>query len=458
MDLLDRIQRAAPPGQRTLTGRTVAHLAELTADLLRRRPTAIDEHRRFTAIRDRTISPPPRRVAAAVAGRTVLVTGGSGCVGRALLAELATLRPGRLISLADTGPADPVPGVRYLAGDIRDEPLVRRVFERDRPDLVFHLAAQRDPGRAEREVAATLGANVLGTRNVLMAAERCGVQRFVYASTGKAMRPWTPDVYAGSKRLGEWLVAEVAARGTMPCSGVRFTHVVDNSIIMGRLDAWCARGDVIRLHAVDTLFYVQSARESARLLLTALTAPPDDVFRLHLIRDLDWPVNLLDLALGAMAARGTVAPLYVAGTEPGYERVAYPGLFDPRYAGDLSPLINAIEAPDAMPSECPEVDVVPMPRPRPGWLPDRLTGLDRACRAGDDLGARRRHAELGRQVLRAVAEAAPPETLRRVVRTTAPHRSSMPDEHLVIDDAFRTALAVSDFREVPACPSHLASI
>jgi nucleoside-diphosphate-sugar epimerase len=442
MDLLHRLQRAAPPGQEMLADRTIEHLKALTAELLGTRPGAVDEHGRFAAIRDRTIAPPPHRVGAAVTGRTILVTGGSGCVGHAVLAALTRLRPARLISLADIAPTQRVAGVEYLHGDVRDEPMLGRLFARRRPEVVFHLAAQRDPGRAEREPAAALGTNVLGTRNLLAVAERTGVGRLVYASTGKAMRPYTPDVYAGSKRLGEWLAADTAARGTMACSGVRFTHVVDNSIIMRRLQTWCARGSVVRLHALDTMFYVQSALESAQLLLTALTAPADDVFRLHLIRDLGWPISLLDLALGTMAAHRTVAPIYLAGPEPGYERAAYPGLYDPRYAGELSPLINAIEAPVAVPSPCPEVDVVPMPRPFPGWLPDGLDALERACRDGDDDAARHRHDELGRQVLAAVAETAPPATLQRVTKLTAPHRPSMPAEHRLIDDAFRAALAM----------------
>jgi hypothetical protein len=217
---------------------------------------------------------------------------------------------------------------------------------------------------------------------------------------------------------------------------------VDNSIVMRRLRSWSAAGEVIRLHAPDTMFYVQSARESAQLLLTALGAPPGDRFRLHLIRDLGWPVSLLDLALGAMAAAGTVAPLYLAGPDPGYERCAYPGLFDPRYAGDISPLINAIEAPAAQPSGCAEVDVVPMPRPDGEWLTNGLDDLERACRADDPAAARRAHLDLGRQALTAAAEATPAATLRRVTALTAPHRPAMTAEHRLIDDTFRAALAV----------------
>ncbi|MBB4693380.1 polysaccharide biosynthesis protein [Paractinoplanes abujensis] len=446
------MRQVAPPGQATLPAATVDALRELTAELLAARPEAPAEHRRFAAVRHRAISP-PGTVVPAVAGRVVLVTGGTGCVGRQLLHHLAALRPARLVSLAHLPPGRPVPGVRYELGDVRDRALVRRVLAHHRPSLVFHLAAQRDPGRAEAQPADALATNLIGTRNVLAEAERTGVRRLVYASTGKAMRPYTPDVYAGSKRLGEGLVARAAARGTTACSAVRFTHVVDNSIIARRLRLWCERGDVVRLHAADTMFYVQSARESAQLLLTALTAPADDVYRMYTIRDLGWPVSLLDLALGVMAAQQSIVPLYVAGPEPGYEPAAYPGLFDPRYAGGISPLINALEAPYARPSTCPEVDVVTVPRAAADWPVEGLADLDDACRTGDAATARRLHRRLCALALTAAADAAAPATLRRVTRLTEPHRPSMPVVHRLIDDAFRTALARHDPARALAAPT-----
>ena len=139
------------------------------------------------------------------------------------------------------------------------------------PDLVFHVAAQRDPGLAETEVHRTVSTNVLGTRTVLTAAAEAGVPQVVCASTGKALRPYSPDMYTASKRAAEWVASGVAASSDMLVSAGRFTHVLDNSIIYQRLLSWADEADdgVIRLHSPDIAFYVQSALESAQLLLLA---------------------------------------------------------------------------------------------------------------------------------------------------------------------------------------------
>jgi hypothetical protein len=286
-------------------------------------------------------------------------------------------------------------------------------------------------------VAETVGTNLLGTANVVAAAERTGAERLVYASTGKAVRPYTTDMYAGSKRVGEWLLAEVAARGGLPCSGVRFTHVVDNSILLDRLRRWAAAGDPVRLHSADTMFYVQSAAESAQLLLTALLAPPDRLFRLHAIRDLDWPVSLLDVVLGFMIRHDTVLPLHLAGHDPGYEAAAYPGLYDPMLAGDTSPLVNAMEAHDVEPAAAADAFAV-----RPVAAPSvaaRLPQLYADCRSGADEAVRAGFRWTAWELFRATAACTNPAILSRIVGLTRRHRDTMSNEHRRVDDVLRRA-------------------
>src|SRR4029079_15833578 len=118
--------------------------------------------------------------------------------------------------------------------DIRDGSALHRVFEDVRPDVVFHLAAQRDPGLAERTVRESLETNIAGTANVLAAAVAVGVDSIVYASTGKALRPFSPHIYAASKKVREFLAYATAHGRNTRTSVVRFTHVVDNSLVLKR--------------------------------------------------------------------------------------------------------------------------------------------------------------------------------------------------------------------------------
>jgi hypothetical protein len=158
--------------------------------------------------------------------------------------------------------------------------------------------------------------------------------------------------------------------------------VADNSIIVDRIRRWCKDG-VIRLHSPDINFYVQSARESVQLLLSAGLNGRAGMLRIHALRDLGWPVNLLDLALGMIAETESDAPIYLAGYERGYEEIPFPGLYDPRTAGDVSPLINAFEAIGTLPGRCPEVDVFDAPAPSADLaVLDRLGALEEVCQQG----------------------------------------------------------------------------
>jgi nucleoside-diphosphate-sugar epimerase len=369
----------------------------------------------------------------------VLVTGGTGCIGSTLMAQLAARCPGRLVSVSRgvTGDWPRQPGAEYRYADVRNRPAIEALISEIRPDLVFHVAAQRDPGLAENEVHRTVSTNVLGTRTVLTAAAEAGVPQVVCASTGKALRPYSPDMYTASKRAAEWVASGVAASSDMLISAGRFTHVLDNSIIYKRLLSWADEAaEVIRLHSPDIAFYVQSALESAQLLLNACLGAGRGEFRVFAISDLGWPVSLMDLALAVLARSGSPTPVYVSGYDQGYEEIPFPGLYDPMTAGDVSPLLNAFEAGAIVGSPCPMVDAFRVdmaPEPRAVKLLAALAEV--GDRTQDPAAVRGALNELSWSMLDCTLRAAPPKALMRSAAMAKRHSASLGADHRRILDA-----------------------
>lgn len=276
-----------------------------------------------------------------LAGKRVLVTGGTGCIGSELVRRI--LRSSAVVgSVSRHLPTAAIPGVSYYECDIRNLERLEDVFTLGW-DVVFHTAAQRDPGRAEVEVRRTITTNAVGTFNVLTSARDNDIPQVVYASTGKALRPWSPEVYTASKRIAEWFLANFG--NDIPLiSGTRFTHVAANSIILERLYNWSRCSAPVKLHAKGIQFYVQSAVESAELLLAAGAYATEGVPSLFSITDLEEPVDLTQLAKGVIAEVQSDSVIDYTGYGQGYETHSFPGLYDPRTAPDVSPLINGMEA------------------------------------------------------------------------------------------------------------------
>jgi nucleoside-diphosphate-sugar epimerase len=441
-EIIASMKAVAPPGQARLDDATLAQLRDLTHTLIVAKAGAAEEHARFLAIAERGLCLPEADLADRLHDAAVLVTGGTGCIGSTLMAQLAVRRPGRLVSVSRgvTEGYRRHPGAEYRHADVRDRAAMDRLIGDVKPDLIFHVAAQRDPGLAEVEVHRTVSTNVLGTRAVLTAAAEAGVPQVVCASTGKALRPFSPDMYTASKRAAEWVVTGVAADSEMLCTAGRFTHVLDNSIIYQRLEHWAedANHGAIRLHSPDIAFYVQSALESAQLLLLACLGSQRREFRVHAISDLGWPVSLLDLALAVLARSGSGTPIYVSGYDRGYEEIPFPGLYDPLTAGDVSPLLNAFEARSAVESPCPMVDAFRVdmaPEPRAGKL---LNALAEVCdRTEEPAAVRGALNELSWAVLDASLRAAPQQALARAAAMAQRHSSTLGADHRRILEAIQ---------------------
>lgn len=390
---------------------------ELTATLVRQRREPGRALADFVEVARRGI--PGYEEARLPVPSRVLVTGGTGCVGSAVLRLLRQHGVRHLASVSRR----PAPterrlrGVTYHRCDVRHGAALQRLLCRERPDLIIHTAGQRQPALAERMVAETISSNVFGTMTVLAAAGAARVPRVVHCSTGKALRFLASDVYAATKKLCEYLLATAAARWGVECSGTRFTHVVDNSVVYHRLVEWARTGAPVRLHDPGISFYAQSAREAAQLLVVAAQPLPCRKPTVAAIGNLGWPHSLLDVALDVIDQAGGASPVHVSGYEQGYEEALYPGTFDPRETSASTPLFNVLEARQAVGGGplSSAVEYAPLP-----WHPDErlehvLGELQSALHRGaadDEL--RKRLLDASVALLRATFARAPITGLRAV--------------------------------------------
>ena len=127
-------------------------------------------------------------VEGAYKGKTVLVTGGAGCVGSNLCRKLSQLDAKKVIILDDMSSAYEwnVPiakNIQFVKGSILDDEMLRRVFK-ERPQYVFHLAAHFANQNSVDNPEKDLMVNGLGILKVLEHAHMVGVDRFVYSSSG----------------------------------------------------------------------------------------------------------------------------------------------------------------------------------------------------------------------------------------------------------------------------------
>lgn len=429
-EIIAAMREAAPAGRQLLSEETIGELQSLTRTLTTEKSDAVQECTRFDELRSRCLNLDEPALAAWLKDKSVLVTGGTGCLGTILLAEVARFAPGRLVSVSRgiTTGWPVVEGTEYLCADVTDREGLREIFRQVRPDVVFHMAAQRDPGRAELEVALTVSTNVFGTRNVAELAHEFGVPDVICATTGKALRPYSREIYTAAKRSAEWILAQTAARSDSRITAVRFTHVVDNSIVYERLLSWAESG-VIRLHEPGVMFYAQSGLESAQLMLCAGLGGRPGSLRIYAINDLGWPVSLLDLAVGTLLQSESASPIYFSGHDAGYESVAFPGLYDPATAGDVSPLLSAFEAVYTE-QDCERgVDACTATHDLSRVSEETLDRLERACAGGDESTIRAALDELSWQMLDSTLAALPEQTLVRAALLTEPHEAGLSCDH-----------------------------
>jgi UDP-glucose 4-epimerase len=166
-------------------------------------------------------------------GRRVLVTGGSGFIGRHVVSRLTA--DGAQVRVVDLQP-HPDPSVDIVVGDIADPEVLARALKGGF-DSVVHLAAVTSVLRSVQEPELTFATNVVGTNALLQAGREAGVTSLAFASTNAVtglmtapkiseaatLAPLTP--YGSTKAAGEMLMSAYTASYGMRCACIRLTNV-----------------------------------------------------------------------------------------------------------------------------------------------------------------------------------------------------------------------------------------
>ena len=259
----------------------------------------------------------------------VLVTGGSGLLGSALLRELRSTWPHARLHVLDLVPPK-APADEYVAGDVLQAQLVQRAARGC--THVVHLAAALGVGRTEAARDVCMEVNHQGTKNVLQAAHRAGVERLVLASSSEiygeqpvqpipeSATPMPRSIYASSKLEAEQALREYRAAFGYPWRIVRFFNVYGpgqrRDFVVSRFAQAIARMEAPRLYGPGTqvrcfCFVSDAARGLARVL----SANPEigEVFN---IGNDSEPVSIAGLAQRMISSSGRqLSPVYVPFTQ-----------------------------------------------------------------------------------------------------------------------------------------------
>ncbi len=274
---------------------SVSRLREVEiTDLLRRAPAVIDD----------------QLVESSLKGKRVLVTGAGGSIGSELCRQVARFEPVEMVLLGHGENSIfeivleleewlPSLDVYPVIADIRDRERLEAVFERHRPQVVFHAAAHKHVVLMELNVEEAVTNNVLGTRNVVDAAVDHAVDRLVLISTDKAIRP--TSVMGATKRLAEMIVLDAAHRCGRAFSVVRFGNVLGSrGSVVPRFKRQIAQGGPVTVTHPDMRRYFMTIPEAVHLVLQAYAmGAGGEVFVLNMgdqIRILDLAEDLIRLS------------------------------------------------------------------------------------------------------------------------------------------------------------------
>ncbi|AKH42854.1 O-antigen biosynthesis protein WbqV [Altererythrobacter atlanticus] len=329
-----------------------------------------------------------------VRGKRVLVTGAGGTIGGELVRQLAQFGPAEItlldhaehdlykidLEMRQTHPALPV---RQAICSIRDKNELRAVFEKAKPEFVFHSAALKHVPIVEENPCAGVHTNVIGTRNVADLVCEFDVKAMVQVSTDKAVNP--VGVMGASKRVGEIYCQALDLCGVDDPDAprfitVRFGNVLGSSgSIVPLFKQQLEKGGPLTVTHPDITRYFMTVREAVQLILqSSAQALKKNTARGNIyVLDMGEPVRIYDLAAQMIRLAGyepdVDVNIDIVGLRPGEK--LYEELFDTCEEQAESQIPGIFEA---------RSRAIPLP-----LMSQAIARLERLIQDGDDAEIRR---------------------------------------------------------------------
>lgn len=235
--------------------------------------------------------------------KKVLVTGASGSIGSCLCEEILSFSPEELIVFDqdETGIFNleqklnreaPNISKSFIVGNICDHQRINHVFEKFKPDIVFHAAAYKHVPLMEAHPDQAVKNNIFGLKVVAEAALKHGIERLIFISTDKAVNP--SSVMGMTKRMGEMLCQVYNQKNHTKFISVRFGNVLNSrGSVIPTFREQIKRGGPIEITHPDMKRYFMVTSEAVLLVMQAgAMGGGGEVF----VLDMGEPVKIIDLA------------------------------------------------------------------------------------------------------------------------------------------------------------------
>ena len=252
-----------------------------------------------------------------IKGKSILVTGAGGSIGSQIVREIFKFKPSQLV-LVDVNEnalymlerdldfekshSKEYEDIQYISEivSIREKAALTEVFDKYKPNVVFHAAAHKHVPLMERRPQEAIKNNVFGTKNVMDVAIEKEVERFIMISTDKAVNP--TNAMGASKRLTEIILQSKGNKYKTKFAAVRFGNVLgSNGSVIPIFKEQIKKGGPITITHRNIIRYFMTIPEAAQLVLQAgYYASEGEIFLL----DMGEPVKIIDLATNLIKLSG----------------------------------------------------------------------------------------------------------------------------------------------------------